>query len=56
MYDEEQSSIDNFSGTDQERFENYFARARLLNTDKREGKYVSKQTQEFWMCWRLAQS
>lgn len=40
----------------QERFEYHFARVRLLNIDKYDGKYVSKNTQEFWQCWRLAQT
>ncbi|NMZ78419.1 hypothetical protein [Pseudomonas mandelii] len=39
--------------TEQERFEHQFAQPRLLNIDKRDGRYVSEQTQEFWVCWRL---
>jgi hypothetical protein len=39
-----------------ERFEYHFAQARLLNIERRDGVYISKATQEFWVCWRLAQT
>jgi len=51
--DQRDGDHEQFEGTEQERFEHQFAQPRLLNIDKRDGRYVSKQTQEFWVCWRL---
>jgi len=54
--DNQHDNHETFEGTERERFEHQFAQARLLNIDQRDGKYVSKQTQEFWVCWQAARS